>query len=203
MPTLFECWNGGSAFVNGNTPNFVFNYPANNQELLAFFQLSGRIWEVLAGVDSYIVMGGQVFDVPNFPAHEVNEFVSRMQQNMGYTPMPLQMQALNNFGGFTSMGVVVWVNLGTGRADMYNPFAGYVYGMQLLQPQNNFQAGFYNQFNISLNTNGIVQGGGQKSTLNKIAGTLKDVNVILREGSQIYEFLDQQFDFGSGWSNDW
>ena len=50
MITLFECWNGGTVQYDGiHPPQFVFAFPAANAELVKFFQLSGRICEVLTG----------------------------------------------------------------------------------------------------------------------------------------------------------
>ena len=112
--------------------------------------------------------------------------------------------APTNFGNSVPVKVVVWVNLGTGRADMYNPFAGYVYGQQLIMPQTQqFQPTFYNQFNMSIQTNGGVQGTGQKSTLAKLAGIMKDMNVVFGEAGKMYDFFDQSFDFGGGNGGDW
>jgi hypothetical protein len=206
MQTLFECWNGGQTIIQNNQPWFVFQFPANSPEVLSFFQLSARVCETMAGMDCYLNMGGQAFDVPNFPLEEVNYTVANVQQTMGYAPYIVPIVAPSNFGGGIPVKVVVWVNLGTGRADMYNPFAGYVYGPQLMVPKNQqFQPAFYNQFNMSMQTNGAVQGTGQKSTLAKLAGIMKDMNAVFGEAGKMYDFFDQRFDFGGGndYSGDW
>lgn len=205
MQTLFECWNGGQAIVQNNQPWFVFQFPANSPEVLSFFQLSARIWETMAGMDCYLNMGGQAFDVPNFPVQEVNYMVSNVQRTMGYAPCAVPYMATTNFGGAIPMQVVLWVNMGTGRADMFNPFTGYVYGQQMMMPQaQQFQPAFYQQFSMQMQPNGTVQGKGQKSTLAKIAGMMKDMNAVLGEAGKMYDFFDQRFDFSSdSYGGDW
>lgn len=206
MQTLFECWNGGEIVIQNNQPWFGFQFPATNQEVLSFFQLSARMWETMAGVDCYLSMGGQAFDVPNFPLQEVNYMVANVQRSMGYAPYIVPHMAPTNLGGGIPVNVFVWVNLGAGRADRYNPIAGYMYGQQLMMPQaQQFQPTFYNQFNMNIQPNGAIQGTGQKSTLAKLAVIMKDMNAVFGEAGKMYDFFDQRFDFGGGNDNsgDW
>lgn len=204
MQTLFECWNGGHAGIHDNRPWFSFLYPGSNQELLTFFQLSGRIWETLAGVDCYLNLAGQVYDVPNYPVQEVNLLVSNIQQKMGYTPYVVPYMAATDYGSPLMIQVVIWVNMGTGRADSYSPTTGYVYGQQLMMPQQQYSSNFYSQFAMMMQANGNVTGTGQKNTLEMIAGIVSDVNDIFGHTSNMMDHFQHYYDnsggaYGGGW----
>jgi hypothetical protein len=136
MITLFECWNGGMVQWDRITPpQFAFAFPPASAELVSFFQLSGRIGEVLTGTDWILNIGGQLLDIPNFPPEEVNSFVLGVRAAMGYASIPVPFQLGNMLTGVITIPVALWVNLQTGRADMFNPMTGPVVGPQLLPPQ--------------------------------------------------------------------
>lgn len=136
MITLFECWNGGMVQWDRMTPpQFVFAFPAANPELVKFFQLSGRIGEVLTGTDWLLNVGGQLFDIPNFPSDDINAFAIGVRTSMGYASIPVPFQLGNMFTGFVTIPVALWVNVQTGRADMFNPVTGPIIGQQLLPPE--------------------------------------------------------------------
>jgi len=198
MITLFECWNGGMVQWDRITPpQFAFAFPAASPDLVKFFQLSGRIGEVLTGAEWLLNIGGQLFDIPNFPPDEVNSFAQGVRASMGYACVPVPFQLGNVFSGFITIPVAVWLNLQTGRADMFNPMTGPIVGQQLLPPQMpgwpgsgpnafaNVPAADPTQafrgtmphlgptpasaMAVNLTTKGEVQGGGAKNTLESIA----------------------------------
>jgi hypothetical protein len=207
MITLFECWNGGMVQWDRITPpQFAFAFPAASPELVTFFQLSGRIGEVLTGAEWLLNIGGQLFDIPNFPPDEVNTFAQGVRASMGYACIPVPFQLGNIFSGFVTIPVALWVNLQTGRADMFNPMTGPVLGQQLLQPQMqgwpgqgakafaSFPAtmptlsapGSIPQLGpapaggiaVNLTAKGEVHGGGAKNTLESIAKIAEGVGQI-------------------------
>jgi hypothetical protein len=200
MITLFECWNGGMAQWDRITPpQFAFAFPAASPELVTFFQLSGRIGEVLTGTEWLLNIGGQLFDIPNFPPDEINTFVQGVRASMGYQAVPVPFQLGNIFSGFITIPVALWVNVQTGRADMFNPMTGPVVGQQLLPPQMQMpmwpgqgQPAFASSpgvmpapagaaslpqlgpapagsLAVNLTAGGEVHGGGAKSTLESVA----------------------------------
>ena len=198
MITLFECWNGGMVQWDRITPpQFAFAFPAASPELVTFFQLSGRIGEVLTGAEWLLNIGGQLFDIPNFPPDEVNTFAQGVRASMGYACVPVPFQLGNMFSGFITIPVALWVNLQTGRADMFNPMTGPVLGQQLLPPQMPGWPGQgppavatfpgampvptapgsvpqhgpapASRMAVNLSAQGEVRGGGAKTTLESIA----------------------------------
>jgi hypothetical protein len=195
---MFECWNGGQAVYHNQQPAFVFQFPAQGNELLSFFQLSGRICELLSGYHrSSLVMGGVAYDIPDFPQREVELFVEKLQATMGYRPVTRDIMAPDGFGMMYPMRITLWANLGTGRADMYNPMYGMQPGMQFLQPQLQFQPAFYSSYNMQLQQNGQTQGEGKKNTLQKISGILKDINEMLTQGNNVLNSGSKMYDFFS------
>jgi len=220
MITLFECWNGGMVQWDRMTPpQFAFAFPAASPELVAFFQLSGRIGEVLTGTEWLLNIGGQLFDIPNIPPAEIDGFTQGVRTSMGYAAVPVPFQLGNMFSGFITIPVALWVNVQTGRADMFNPMMGPVIGQQLLPPQmpvwpgqgpsafSNFPGsmpvpalpGSMPQvapapgggLAVNLTARGEVQGGGAKSTLESIAK-------IAEGAGQIAEFLGGIFNRQGG-----
>ena len=186
MVTLFECWNGGTAqWDRISPPQFVFAFPPGSPEIVTFFQLSGRICEVLTQSDWHLNIGGQLFDVPNLPAQEITNFVLNVRDKMGYASVPVPCQLGNPFIGYFTVPLALWVNVNTGRADMYNPFTGLVYGQQLLppQPQLNIPMPIMG-FAMSVTPQGVVQGSGAQSVLQSIA-------TITGGAGKIAEFLTQ------------
>jgi hypothetical protein len=189
MVTLFECWNGGSVQWDRITPpRFAFAFPAASSELVRFFQLSGRIGEVLTGADWLLNIGGQLFDIPNFPPDEIGAFALGVRASMGYTPVPVPFQLGDAFSGVITIPVALWVNVQTGRADMFNPFMGPLVGQQLLPAAMTWSPGqaapaFSNVsgvgpqaapsglagLEVNLTAKGEVHGAGAKSTLASIA----------------------------------
>lgn len=136
MTTVFECWNGGMIQWNGMTPpQFAFAFPPVDAALVSFFQLSGRMGEVLTGSQWLLNMAGQLIDIPDFPPQEIELFTIGVRQTMGYAAVPTMTQLVNPLTGITAVPVALWVNVQTGRADGYNPFAGPSIGPQLLPPQ--------------------------------------------------------------------
>lgn len=84
MITLFECWNGGTVqWDRINPPQFVFNFPPRSPEIITFYQLSGRICEVMTQTDWHLNMAGQLCDIPNLPPQEINAFASNMRNTIG------------------------------------------------------------------------------------------------------------------------
>ena len=171
MITLFECWNGGSVqWDQINQPQFVFSFPPQNTELIKFFQFSGRICEILTQREWILNIGGQLFDIPNLPQKEIDNVMQNIKSNMGYTSMTIPYQLGNFYVGFTTIPLSLWVNIITGRADMYNPFVGFVPGQQLLSPQMNFNPLLpINNLQINLSQDGTIQGEGGETTLQSIA----------------------------------
>jgi hypothetical protein len=187
MITLFECWNGGMVQWDRITPpQFAFAFPAASPELVTFFQLSGRIGEVLTGTEWLLNIGGQLFDIPNFPPDEINAFAGGVRASMGYAAVAVPFQLGNMFTGFITIPVALWVNVQTGRADMFNPMTGPILGQQLLPPQMPVWPGQVppafatspgampvpaapGGLAVNLTAKGEVHGGGAKSTLESIA----------------------------------
>lgn len=186
MITLFECWNGGSVqWDRVNPPQFVFNFPSGSPEIITFFQLSGRMCEVITQTDWHLNMGGQLFDIPNLPPFEIDAFSSNLKNTMGYVAMPIPYQIGNQFTGFTTIPLVVWVNVSSGRADMYNPFTGLVYGQQLLPPQQQFNMPVpTTNFSMSIIPQGTVQGNGAKNFLDSLSS-------IMGGAGKIADFLSK------------
>ena len=90
MVTLFECWNGGTVQWDGmSPPHFIFAFPPASPEMVAFFQLSGRICEVLTQSEWILNIGGQLFDIPNLPVEEADSFALRMRDRIGYVPVTI------------------------------------------------------------------------------------------------------------------
>jgi len=177
MITLFECWNGGCVQWNqNNPPQFCFGFPPQTLVLIKFFQISGRVCEILTQRDWILNIGGQLFDIPNFPQEEIDSIVTSIRNNMGYTSQAVPCQLGNPFGGFFTIPIALWVNLITGRADMYNPFVGFVIGQQLLLPNINFNPLVpSSNFQVNLLQSGKIEGQGSETTLQsiaKIAGTV-------------------------------
>jgi hypothetical protein len=194
MITMFECWNGGRVMYNGMQPCFMFDFPAQSPELLTFFQFSGRMCEILSGNNHCaLIMGGQGYDIPDFPKPEVDMFVQRLQASMGYYPFITDIVAPDQFGFTRPIRIALWVNLGTGRADMYNPFTGLMPGRMFMQPQFQYQPAFYNNYAVQVQQTGDVQGAGETNTLQKIGGILKDINSVLGEGSKMFDFFNNRF----------
>jgi hypothetical protein len=204
MATIFEYWNGGRLIHNGYHAGYLYEFPPVNHEVVTFFTLTGRIWEVIVGQDCFLQMAGHALDVPNLPIHEVNAFILEVERNMGYVPRLIQSPAMGLNGQLVPSSGVVWVNLSTGRCDAFNYMQGYIQGHQLLAPSQQFSPNFYQQFNTNIQNNGQVQGNGTVNTMKKIADGLTHGNTILKEGSKMYDFFDQQFDwFGGNESNNY
>jgi len=186
MVTLFECWNGGAVqWDQVNPPQFVFSFPPESLEVVTFFQLSGRICEVLTQCEWHLNLGGQLFDIPNLPPHEINNFVLNVRNSMGYVSTPVPYSLGNPLSGYTNISLALWVNVRTGRADMYSPFTGLVYGQQLLHPQSQFNIPMPAQnFQMNITPQGTVQSGGAQNTLQSIAK-------IVGGAGKIAEFLTQ------------
>jgi len=193
MITLFECWNGGTVqWDRINPPQFVFNFPPGSPEIITFYQLSGRTCEVMTQTDWHLNMGGQLFDIPNFPPQEINTFASNIRNTMGYAAMPIPYQLGNPFIGYITIPIVLWVSVYTGRADMYNPFTGLVYGQQLLPPQQQSNMPMQTtNFAMGITPQGTAQGSGAKSVLQSIATIVGGVG-------KIAEFLKQTGIFQDG-----
>ncbi|GEM_PF-7118462 len=191
MVTLFECWNGGTVqWDQINPPQFVFAFPPESFEVVTFFQLSGRICEVLTQCEWHLNFGGQLFDIPNLPPHEINNFVLNVRNSMGYVSIPVPYSLGNPFSGYTNISLALWVNVCTGRADMHNPFTGLVYGQQLLRPQSQFNIPMPTaNFQMNITPQGTVQSGGAQNTLQSIAKIVGGVG-------KIAEFLTQAGIFG-------
>ena len=198
MATIFEYWNGGTAVHNGRFAGYMYDFPPVSQEVVIFFQLSGRIWEVLMGQDCFLQMAGHVLDVPNFPANEINAFVESVQKDMGYTPRLVNTMGLGPYGNLIPTTAILWVNLGTGRADTFNHTQGHIINPPILHPMNNFNSNFYQQYNSDISPNGAVSGSGVTKTLKSIAEILTHSNSILKQGSEIYKFFDQEIDWFGG-----
>jgi hypothetical protein len=223
MITLFECWNGGMVQWNRITPpQFAFAFPPASAELVKFFQLSGRIGEVLTGTDWVLNMGGQLFDIPNFPPDEIDSFAQGVRASMGYAAVPVPFQLGDMFSGFITIPVALWVNVQTGRADMFNPVMGPVVGQQLLPPQMPAWTGqgppVFSSFpgampgpatpgsvpqlgatslaglEVNVTSKGEVRGGGAQSTLESLA-------TIAKGAGQIASFLSGIFDRQDAGSN--
>ena len=186
MITLFECWNGGTVqWDRISPPQFVFNFPSGNPEIITFFQLSGRMCEVMTQCDWHLNMGGQLFDIPNLPSQEIDAFAFNIRNTMGYTAMSIPYQLGNPFIGYITIPIILWVSVYTGRADMYNPFTVLVYGQQLHPPQQQFNMPMPTaNFAMSITPQGTVQGSGAKSVLQSIV-------TIVGEAGKIAEFLTQ------------
>lgn len=184
MTTLFECWNGGTVYSDRiNPPQFVFNFPPESSEVITFYQLSGRMCEVMTQCDWHLNMGGQLFDIPNFPSHEIEAFALNIKNTMGYTAMPIPFQHGNPFIGYITFPIVLWVNNYTGRADMYNPITGFNYGQQLLTPQQQFNMHMPPQnLAMSITPQGSVQGTGAKNLFQSIV-------TVVEGAGKIAEFL--------------
>jgi hypothetical protein len=116
-------------------PQFVFALPPEDPELVRFFQLSGRICEVLTQSEWILNLGGRVFDIPNLPDAEIQSLVQRIQSELGYVPVPVPYQLGHPLAGVVTIPLALWVNVVTGRADVYSPASGLVRGQQLLGPQ--------------------------------------------------------------------
>ena len=98
MVTLFECWNGGTVqWDQINPPEFVFAFPPASKEVIIFFQLSGRVCEILTNAGWHLNMGGQLFDIPNLPSNEIFNFVNSIKNTMGYAATPIPYQLGNAF----------------------------------------------------------------------------------------------------------
>ncbi|MEM9158131.1 MAG: hypothetical protein AAGB46_03705 [Verrucomicrobiota bacterium] len=145
--------------------------------------MSGRICEVVTQTDWLLNMGGQIFDVPNFPEPQVQQFIQYAQNQFGYTTANAPFNIGNAFTGFVTIPVSLWVNQQTGRADMYNPIVGYMPGQQLLQPppqvpplgmtpspfsQQSAAPGpqMPQNFNFSMNAHGQPEGNGAANMMN-------------------------------------
>jgi hypothetical protein len=134
--TWFECWNGGTVrWDPASPPQFVFALPPEDPEMVRFFQLSGRICEVLTQSEWILNLGGRVFDIPNLPEGEIQRLVHRIRDEMGYVPIPVPYQLAHPLAGVVTIPLALWVNVATGRADVYSPASGLVRGQQLLGPQ--------------------------------------------------------------------
>lgn len=171
MATLFECWNGGTIQWNRVTaPQFVFGFPSPAHDIVQFFQVSGRICEVLTRTEWHLNMGGQVLDIPNLPEYEITQFVVNVRNTMGYTATVMPYQLGNVFTGYVTIPVVLWVSLQTGRADMFTPAAQLVYGRQFLVPQQQYITP-WPQANMSINmsTQGGISGSGGKNFMQSMA----------------------------------
>ncbi|MEK7748291.1 MAG: hypothetical protein AAB300_04380 [Nitrospirota bacterium] len=193
MITLFECWNGGTIqWDRMSPPQFVFNFPPCSHEILKFYQLSGRICEVMTQTDWHLNMGGQLFDIPNLPPQEIDAFVVNIQNTMGYAARPIPYHIGNPFIGYITIPIVLWVSVYTGRADMYNPFTGLVYGQQSLPPQQQFNMPIKTtNFGMNITPEGTVEGGGAKNLL-------QSISTIMGGAGKIAAFLSQTGIFQDG-----
>jgi len=168
----------------------------------------------MTGAEWLLNIGGQLFDIPNFPPDEINTFAQGVRASMGYACVPVPFQLGNVFSGFITIPVALWVNLQTGRADMFNPMTGPVLGQQLLPPQMSGwpgpgPTGFASSpgampaqappgtmpqlgptpagaMTVNLTAQGEVHGGGAKNTLESIAK-------IAEGAGRIAEFLSRGF----------
>ncbi|MEI6756508.1 MAG: hypothetical protein FDX18_07140 [Chlorobium sp.] len=192
MITLFECWNGGSVqWDRMKPPQFVFNFPPGSPEVITFFQLSGRMCEVMTQTEWHLNMAGQLFDIPNFPPLEIDAFASNLRNTMGYAPVSIPYQIGNQFTGFMTIPIVLWVNVVTGRADMYNPFTGLVYGQQLLPSQQQFNIPVpTTNFLMSITPQGTVQGNGAKNFLDSLSTIIGGAGKIAELLSKTSLFQD-------------
>lgn len=135
MVTLFEYWNGGRVQWDGRSPpQFAFEIPPGDEEMITFFQLSGRICEVLTRSEWVLNLGGHLFDIPNLISSELDLLVKRIESEVGYVPVSVPYQIRLPFAGATAIPLALWASTRTGRADMYSPSTGLVRGMQLLPP---------------------------------------------------------------------
>lgn len=186
MPTLFECWNGCQIYWNGITPpQFVFSYPPANPQVLGFYQLSGRITEVLTSSEWILNMGGTMYDVPNLPPAEVGLIVDSITANMGYAATPIPANLPHPVSGVTTFPLAVWTNVVTGRADILDPQIGLRPGAQILPPRAQFNSPYSSaQLGINMGPGGSIEGGG-------VANTLVSIGKLCRAGSSILTFLNQ------------
>lgn len=162
MISLFECWNGGTAqWDQVQQPEFVFSFPPQDAEVVTFFQLSGRICEVMTQCEWQLNMGGQLLDIPDLPDNEIRNFVFGVRSGMGYASVPVACPLGTAYGSYVSVQLALWVNTHTGRADMYNPFQGLVYGQQLLRASHPNRSPQFDNFRMNMNPQGHVQGGRQ------------------------------------------
>jgi hypothetical protein len=198
MATLFECWNGGTVqWDRINLPQFIFAFPPGSPEIVTFFQLSGRMCEVLTQSEWHLNFGGQLFDIPNLPPQEIDMFALNAKTTMGYAPIPVPYQLGNPFLGYFTIPLVLWVSVHTGRADMYNPFTGLIYGRQLLPAQQQFTIPMLaTNYAMSVTPQGCVQGNGAKSVL-------ESIGTIVGGAGKIAEFLTQTGLFKDGSQSNW
>jgi hypothetical protein len=136
MVTWFECWNGGTVrWDPASPPQFVFALPPEDPEMVRFFQLSGRICEVLTQSEWLLNLGGRFFDIPNLPDGEIQRLVQQIRSHLGYVPISVPYQLAHPLAGVVTIPLALWVNVASGRADVYSPATGLVRGQQLLAPQ--------------------------------------------------------------------
>lgn len=187
MVTFFECWNGGSIQYDGAMPQFVFPYPPEDSELVAFFQLTGRICEVMTNKEWLLNMGGHYLDIPNFNGPEVWAVIQHIESSMGYVACPLPVQVGNPLMGFTQIPIILWANTQTGRLDMYTPQTGLVYGQVVLPPNfsvHNSHSRMPANFNVQMTAAGEVIGEGAKEFMKSLARGIGD-----KAGSALVGFI--------------
>jgi hypothetical protein len=163
-------------------PQFVFAFPPQSPEMVTFFQLSGRVCEVLTQSEWVLNIGGYLFDIPNLLPKEIDGLIPKIQNELGYLPVAVPYQLGNRFGGTITLPLILWVEARTGRADMYSPSSGVVQGQQLLQPWSGpggnagqVAAGGYE---VRMTPQGAIQGGGERRLLESLSQMADDSHGI-------------------------